>query len=119
MSPVEKPHAPCSARSEEHTSELQSPYDLVCRLLLEKKNIGSGWSTTLNNMILAPISIGYLPWYDQKHRTELLRPPIQPELARIRRLIALGFPAAMQITLEIGVFVLVTALIGRLGAIPL
>src|SRR6266705_7173693 len=24
-------------RSEEHTSELQSPYDLVCSLLLEKK----------------------------------------------------------------------------------
>src|SRR5207248_8517846 len=27
----------CMERSEEHTSELQSPYDLVCRLLLEKK----------------------------------------------------------------------------------
>src|SRR5437867_9315406 len=27
-----------AGRSEEHTSELQSPYDLVCRLLLEKKN---------------------------------------------------------------------------------
>src|SRR5438094_3607633 len=27
------------SRSEEHTSELQSPYDLVCRLLLEKKKI--------------------------------------------------------------------------------
>src|SRR5207249_12098149 len=27
-----------SARSEEHTSELQSRFDLVCRLLLEKKN---------------------------------------------------------------------------------
>src|SRR5256885_11344737 len=27
------------ARSEEHTSELQSPCNLVCRLLLEKKNI--------------------------------------------------------------------------------
>src|SRR5438067_11981621 len=27
-------------RSEEHTSELQSRFDLVCRLLLEKKNIG-------------------------------------------------------------------------------
>src|SRR5260221_6093478 len=26
-------------RSEEHTSELQSPSDLVCRLLLEKKKI--------------------------------------------------------------------------------
>src|SRR3989454_1581755 len=29
-------HAPAS-RSEEHTSELQSPCNLVCRLLLEKK----------------------------------------------------------------------------------
>src|SRR6266516_7824217 len=30
---------PCchACRSEEHTSELQSPYDLVCSLLLEKK----------------------------------------------------------------------------------
>src|SRR5699024_12599371 len=27
------------SRSEEHTSELQSRFDLVCRLLLEKKNI--------------------------------------------------------------------------------
>src|SRR5699024_11501399 len=27
-----------STRSEEHTSELQSRFDLVCRLLLEKKN---------------------------------------------------------------------------------
>src|SRR5256885_11866325 len=33
------PHAPRTARfrSEEHTSELQSPCNLVCRLLLEKK----------------------------------------------------------------------------------
>src|SRR5699024_12088790 len=27
-----------NSRSEEHTSELQSRFDLVCRLLLEKKN---------------------------------------------------------------------------------
>src|SRR5699024_12822892 len=31
-------------RSEEHTSELQSRFDLVCRLLLEKKN--GRWHTT-------------------------------------------------------------------------
>src|SRR5438094_4411843 len=31
---------PLHRRSEEHTSELQSPYDLVCRLLLEKKKNG-------------------------------------------------------------------------------
>src|SRR2546426_2505801 len=30
--------AACRPRSEEHTSELQSPCNLVCRLLLEKKN---------------------------------------------------------------------------------
>src|ERR1039457_2389267 len=30
--------ADCLYRSEEHTSELQSPCNLVCRLLLEKKN---------------------------------------------------------------------------------
>src|SRR5437868_8166539 len=29
---------PAILRSEEHTSELQSRFDLVCRLLLEKKN---------------------------------------------------------------------------------
>src|SRR5690349_23655278 len=31
------PGGPCRPRSEEHTSELQSRRDLVCRLLLEKK----------------------------------------------------------------------------------
>src|SRR5256885_9107420 len=33
--PPRRRHAGC--RSEEHTSELQSPCNLVCRLLLEKK----------------------------------------------------------------------------------
>src|SRR2546426_6721853 len=31
------PALTCGQRSEEHTSELQSPCNLVCRLLLEKK----------------------------------------------------------------------------------
>src|SRR5256885_11511377 len=34
---VPDPGAPPGGRSEEHTSELQSPCNLVCRLLLEKK----------------------------------------------------------------------------------
>src|SRR5437667_5118778 len=33
---VRQPAAPSRQRSEEHTSELQSHHDLVCRLLLEK-----------------------------------------------------------------------------------
>src|SRR5699024_11942864 len=39
--------APRRARSEEHTSELQSRFDIVCRLLLEKKKQrASGTATT-------------------------------------------------------------------------
>src|SRR2546426_3670919 len=34
---LRSPNQTESARSEEHTSELQSPCNLVCRLLLEKK----------------------------------------------------------------------------------
>src|SRR5256885_520804 len=34
---IEIPHFDAEYRSEEHTSELQSPCNLVCRLLLEKK----------------------------------------------------------------------------------
>src|SRR5207244_12964614 len=35
---IKRPPSIAAKRSEEHTSELQSPDHLVCRLLLEKKN---------------------------------------------------------------------------------
>src|SRR2546422_7807089 len=38
LAPTRDSVAPMLARSEEHTSELQSRLHLVCRLLLEKKN---------------------------------------------------------------------------------
>src|SRR5207248_6524051 len=38
-----------SKRSEEHTSELQSPYDLVCRLLLEKKKKNRKTNNTISS----------------------------------------------------------------------
>src|SRR5207248_10952517 len=41
-------------RSEEHTSELQSPYDLVCRLRLEKKNQHP-------NRLRSPLQLRHLP----------------------------------------------------------
>src|SRR5256885_12950649 len=46
-----------SSRSEEHTSELQSPCNLVCRLLLEKKK------KQLRTRILYFISSNNLAWY--------------------------------------------------------
>src|SRR6266487_1489963 len=39
----------CSIRSEEHTSELQSPVHLVCRLLLEKKKLNNNVLFNLHN----------------------------------------------------------------------
>src|SRR5438132_3826537 len=50
-SPVEIPTASAmrSMRSEEHTSELQSHSDLVCRLLLEKKKKNSTEQYSLLN----------------------------------------------------------------------
>src|SRR6266403_1655642 len=77
-----------SARSEEHTSELQSRRDLVCRLLLEKKQRGSadryrraqckrrrpdphrpGWSETARrrDQTVQASRCGK-PWYDVLHR---------------------------------------------------
>src|SRR5256885_11698076 len=51
----------CSAsalpRSEEHTSELQSPCNLVCRLLLEKKKKNYRLYT------LRVLAVAYLPWH--------------------------------------------------------
>src|SRR2546426_4034745 len=38
------------SRSEEHTSELQSPCNLVCRLLLEKKKKNSGKGVRMDDV---------------------------------------------------------------------
>jgi MATE family multidrug resistance protein len=81
--------------------------------------VGSGWSTAIARLYMAAVLLGYLLCYDRRHRTELLKTPVDLDLTRIRQLLALGLPTALQITLEISVFALVTALIGRLGAVPL
>src|SRR5438105_7070892 len=46
------PHWEAPTRSEEHTSELQSRVDLVCRLLLEKKKKKKKKIKTKRNIIL-------------------------------------------------------------------
>src|SRR3712207_7254234 len=47
----------CYARSEEHTSELQSRQYLVCRLLLEKKKKNSKYITSVKERYLATKTI--------------------------------------------------------------
>src|SRR5258705_3182434 len=50
---VRRGHA--DARSEEHTSELQSFRHLVCRLLLEKKKSSLNPRVTVHGMLLEPL----------------------------------------------------------------
>src|SRR2546430_6367397 len=49
-----------SRRSEEHTSELQSQSNLVCRLLLEKKNINEISSATTSSIYIYRITYANL-----------------------------------------------------------
>src|SRR5690349_23101835 len=47
---------PLAIRSEEHTSELQSRRDLVCRLLLEKKKTSSSSRDRARNRVTGSLS---------------------------------------------------------------
>lgn len=78
---------------------------------------GSGIATCISRGYLALVLVVFLLWYDARHKTELLSTPLQPNLDRIRQLIALGVPAAIQQTAEIAVFAFVATLIARLGAV--
>src|SRR2546421_1839197 len=71
---IESGPAPQVQRSEEHTSELQSRSDLVCRLLLEKKKKQQGYTRlarfqnlTYLQMFICLISSVYLRRIQQSH----------------------------------------------------
>jgi MATE family multidrug resistance protein len=53
-------------------------------------------------------------WQDRRLGTSLFDTDLRPDLERICRLIALGFPAALQIVLEVSIFALATTFISRL-----
>jgi MATE family multidrug resistance protein len=58
-------------------------------------------------------------YYDRKRNSGLWIASRRLELARIRLLLRLGLPAALQLLLEIGAFASATFLIGKLGAVQL
>src|SRR5258706_3787310 len=80
---------------------------------------GSGWSTRLSRVYMMAVLLVAIVWYERRERTGLWETPLKLELARIWRLLQLGSPAAMQITLEVGVFAAATALAGRLAPVAL
>jgi MATE family multidrug resistance protein len=72
---------------------------------------GSGWSTSLARVYMAAVLVLYAIW----RKTGFWRAGIRPDWLRIERLLRLGFPAAMQIVIEVGVFALATTLAGKLA----
>jgi MATE family multidrug resistance protein len=80
---------------------------------------GSGWSTAIALTYMAVVLMAYTVYYDNRYKTGLRAASMQMDIARIRRILRLGFPAASQIMVEIGLFAVVTSLIGRLGPLPL
>ena len=76
---------------------------------------GAAWATILSRVYLALFLLLAVLGHDHRHRTGLWEVPRRLEFHRLRRLAALGLPAAVQVTLEVGVFAAVTALAGRLA----
>jgi len=75
---------------------------------------GSAWATVLARMMMAALLLVVILVRERGRRPGLFETPLRVEAPLMRRLIALGLPAASQITLEVGVFASATALAGRL-----
>jgi MATE family multidrug resistance protein len=80
---------------------------------------GSGWATVLARIGMAAVLIAAVLERDRGERAALARTSLRPDWALLRRLLALGGPAAGHLALEIGVFAVATVLAGRLGAAAL
>jgi len=76
---------------------------------------GAAWATLASRLLMLAVLVGYLL---VAHRSIVTARPSW-NIDAIALLVRLGFPAALQLTLEVGVFATVTALAGRLGAVPL
>ena len=81
--------------------------------------VGSGWSTCIGRIYMTGFLMAYCVYYDLRYKTGLRDASRGPDMPRMWRLVTLGFPAATQLGLEVAVFAVTTALIARLGAIPL
>ena len=77
---------------------------------------GSAWATVIARIYMATFLLVAIVRYDRWH-TRGYRSVGRFELPRLRRLFALGFPAASTVALEVGVFAAATALAGKLAPV--
>jgi MATE family multidrug resistance protein len=82
---------------------------------------GAAWATTIARIYMAAflyiaVQREHRRLFDEAQGKKVDHPhvPFTPDAQRVRELVRLGFPAASQVTLEVGVFATATALAGRL-----
>jgi multidrug resistance protein, MATE family len=80
---------------------------------------GSGWATCVARIYMAGVLVVTLLWVESKRILPRWTGEVRVDLRRVAALLRLGTPAATQIFLEIGAFSAATALIARLGPVPL
>jgi MATE family multidrug resistance protein len=76
---------------------------------------GSAWATVFARIVMALYLLMVIVRRERGRAPGLFETPFRIEFSWMRRLVALGFPAASQITLEVGVFAAASALAGRLA----
>ena len=80
---------------------------------------GSGWATCVARLYMAGVLAVTLLWVESKRSLPRWAGAVRIDLRRVTALLKLGAPAATQILLEIGAFAAATALVARLGPVPL
>ena len=78
---------------------------------------GSAWATVIARVYMAAFLYVAIRREHRRQGAGRRRVPFVFDPGRMRRLVALGAPAASQITLEVGVFALATALAAKLDAV--
>jgi MATE family multidrug resistance protein len=76
---------------------------------------GAAWATVVSRTYMAAFLLAAIVLAERRLATGLFATPLRLDVARCRRLFALGLPAAGQIALEVGVFAVSTTLAGRLA----
>jgi MATE family multidrug resistance protein len=80
---------------------------------------GAAWATVFSRVCMAGWLLAAIVIRERGRRPGLFETTLEIDPARMRRLCTLGLPAALQLTLEVGVFAAATALAGRLAPVSL
>jgi MATE family multidrug resistance protein len=81
--------------------------------------VGSAYATIAARVVLAGLLWGVILQRERRWPSGLHDAPFVWDLSRIWRLVRLGMPAAAQVTLEVGVFAVASALAGRISPVAL